>query len=72
MYEGKVKTLTDKGFGFIAMGPGKKDLFFHLRELNGLDFDDLQVGDVLRFETEEGEKGLFAVNIERAGDSADA
>lgn len=70
MNEGKIKTLTDKGFGFISMGKGEKDMFFHLRNLHGVDFEDLQVGDVLRFDIEEGDKGAFAVNVERAGEAA--
>lgn len=67
---GKVKTLTEKGFGFIAMGKGEKDMFFHLRNLHGVNYEDLQVGDVLEFDVEQGEKGAFAVNIERAGEEA--
>lgn len=63
---GKVKTLTEKGFGFIAMGNGQKDMFFHLRELNGVNFDELKVGDELVFDVAEGDKGLYATNIERA------
>lgn len=63
---GKVKTLTDKGFGFISMGKGEKDMFFHLRNLHGVNYDDLQVGDELEFDIEQGEKGAFATNIERA------
>ena len=63
---GKVKTLTDKGFGFIAMGKGEKDMFFHLRNLNGVNYDDLQIGDELEFDIEQGDKGAFATNIERA------
>lgn len=61
---GKIKTLTDKGFGFISMGQGKKDLFFHARNLRGITYDALQVGDELRFEVEEGDKGPFATNVE--------
>lgn len=70
MYEGKIKTLTDKGFGFIQMGKGEKDMFFHLRNLHGVNYEDLQVGDVLRFDIEEGEKGAYAVNVERASEEA--
>lgn len=67
---GKVKTLTEKGFGFIQMGKGEKDLFFHLRNLHGVSYDDLQVGDELEFDVEQGDKGAFAVNIDRAPDAA--
>lgn len=62
---GKVKTLTEKGFGFITIDGEKKDMFFHLRELKNVDFNDLAVGDELEFEVESGDKGKFAVNIEK-------
>lgn len=63
---GTVKTLTDKGFGFMSMGKGQKDMFFHLRNLHGVDFEELKEGDKLEFDVEQGDKGAFAVNIERA------
>lgn len=63
MATGKIKTLKDKGFGFINTGE-KKDMFFHLRELRNVNFDDLQVGDKVEFDVEEGDKGKFAVNID--------
>ncbi|MEI8249424.1 MAG: cold shock domain-containing protein, partial [Candidatus Taylorbacteria bacterium] len=44
---GKIKTLTDKGFGFIAREGEAKDLFFHSNDLQGVSFNDLQVGDTL-------------------------
>ncbi len=67
---GKVKTLTEKGFGFISMGKGEKDMFFHLRNLHGVNFEDLQVGDELEFDVEQGDKGAYAVNIQRAEEQA--
>jgi CspA family cold shock protein len=63
---GTIKTLTDRGFGFIAREGGEKDLFFHSKELNGVAFDDLKVGDTLQFEVVQGEKGPSAVNVSRA------
>ncbi|MES2007129.1 MAG: cold shock domain-containing protein [Patescibacteria group bacterium] len=63
---GTIKTLTDRGFGFIAQEGGAKDLFFHSKELKGVMFDDLKVGDTLSFEISEGEKGPSAVNVSRA------
>ncbi len=60
---GKVKTLTDKGYGFISVGGGKKDMFFHSKELRDVHFDELKVGDGLEFDVEEGQKGPFATNV---------
>jgi CspA family cold shock protein len=66
MATGTIKTLTDRGFGFIARDGEAKDLFFHSKELNGVTFDELKVGDMLSFEVSEGEKGPAAVNVSRA------
>jgi CspA family cold shock protein len=64
--KGTIKTLTDKGFGFIAREGEVKDLFFHSKELKGVMFDELKVGEMLTFEVVEGEKGPAAVNVSRA------
>ena len=66
MQKGTIKTVTDRGFGFISREGETKDLFFHSQELNGIAFDDLKVGDMLSFEVAEGQKGPSAVNVSRA------
>jgi len=66
METGTIKTLTDRGFGFIAREGASKDLFFHSKDLNGVAFDDLKVGDAVTFEVVEGEKGPAAVKVSRA------
>ncbi|MCD5390213.1 MAG: cold shock domain-containing protein [Candidatus Pacebacteria bacterium] len=66
MQKGTVARVMDKGFGFIAIEGREKDLFFHMNELNDIHFDDLNEGDALEFEIENGEKGENAVNISRA------
>ncbi len=63
---GTIKTLTGKGFGFIAREGEVKDLFFHSKELNGVTFDELKVGDNVTFEVVNGEKGPAATNVSRA------
>jgi len=63
---GKIKTLTQKGFGFISRDGETKDLFFHSKDLNGVTFDSLQVGDTVTFEVEQGEKGPAAQKVSRA------
>lgn len=63
---GTIKTLTDRGFGFIAREGETKDLFFHSKELSGVTFEELKVGDVVSFEVIEAEKGPAAVNVTRA------
>lgn len=65
MKTGTVKTVTDKGFGFISIEGEEKDVFFHENSLEGdLAERKLQVGDNVTFEVEETEKGLNAVNIQ--------
>jgi cold shock protein len=65
MAQGKVKTVTDKGFGFISSDEFPKDVFYHERGLQGdLAMRKLRVGDMVSFDVEETEKGLSAVNIE--------
>lgn len=63
---GTVKTLTEKGFGFISREGETKDLFFHSKELSGVTFDELKEGDQVSFEVVETEKGLAATNVARA------
>ncbi|MSR76173.1 MAG: cold shock domain-containing protein [Candidatus Ryanbacteria bacterium] len=66
MMNGTIKTLTDKGYGFIARDGEVKDLFFHSKELNGVMFDELKVGDNVTFEVSDGPKGPAATNVSRA------
>ncbi len=64
--KGTIKTKTDRGFGFITREGEEKDLFFHSKDLVGVTFDELQVGDVVTFEVVSGEKGFSAKNVTRA------
>ncbi len=61
--KGTIKTLTDRGFGFIAREGETKDLFFHSKDLNGVVFDDLKVGQEVTFDVVEGQKGPNAQNV---------
>lgn len=63
---GTIKTKTDRGFGFITREGETKDLFFHSKDLNGVTFDELQVGDVVTFEVVDGPKGPSAKNVTRS------
>jgi len=68
---GKIKKLTEKGFGFITGEGLEKDLFFHSNSLVGITFAELREGDSVTFETAESPKGLNAVNVQVAsGDAA--
>lgn len=64
---GTIKTLKPNGFGFISSEAlNGKDLFFHGNACVGVSFNELNEGDMVTFETEEGPKGLNAVNVQRA------
>jgi CspA family cold shock protein len=43
MPEGTIKRKTDKGFGFIDTGTDK-DMFFHSSNVEGSDYELLEVG----------------------------
>lgn len=62
MAEGKIKRLTDRGFGFIDTGTDK-DLFFHNSALDGISFDDLREGERVSYTEGRGQKGPCAENV---------
>ena len=63
MAEGTIKTLTQRGFGFIDTGTDK-DLFFHNSNLEGVSFEELQQGQRVSFTEGRGEKGPRAENVQ--------
>ena len=65
MNEGRIKKLTDKGFGFIEQDNGK-DLFFHRSSLQGVQFDELHEGQTVTYEKGSGPKGPCAQNVQVA------
>ena len=57
---GTVKFFNNsKGFGFITQEEGDRDVFVHV---NGL-VDEINEGDKVSFDVEEGPKGLNATNV---------
>lgn len=63
MPEGKIKRLTDKGFGFIDTGGGP-DIFFHCSNLKGVRYEELREGQRVAYEKGQGPKGPRAENVE--------
>ena len=60
MSNGTVKFFNNsKGFGFITPEEGGKDVFVHV---NGL-IDEINEGDKVSYDVEEGPKGLNAINV---------
>jgi CspA family cold shock protein len=65
MSTGTVKWFSDdKGFGFITPDDGSRDLFVHQSAIAGDGFRSLSDGAKVSFETETGDKGPRAVNVQ--------
>ena len=61
---GKVKWFNNKkGFGFIIPDEGGKDLFVHINNILMDGYKTLSDDQAVEFESEEGEKGLQAINV---------
>ncbi len=63
---GKVKWFNGtKGYGFIERDDKEKDVFVHSSAAQEANLE-LNEGDALTFEVENGEKGPSAVNLQKA------
>lgn len=63
MQEGTVKFFNEtKGFGFITPNNGGSDVFVHSSGL----LSDIRENDLVKFDVEQGKKGLNAVKVEVA------
>ena len=62
---GTIKTLTGKGFGFIATAD-RQEYFFHQSACVDMRFDELREGQAVTFEKGQGPKGPRAENVRRA------
>ena len=60
MKKGTVKFFNStKGFGFVVDEDSKEEYFVHVSGL----IDEINEGDSVEFELQEGRKGLNAVNV---------
>ena len=65
MATGTVKWFSDeKGFGFITPDEGTDDLFVHQSAIVGEGFRSLSEGAKVSYESESGDKGPRAVNVQ--------
>ncbi|KNB62557.1 cold-shock protein [Chryseobacterium chendengshani] len=63
MQQGTVKFFNEtKGFGFITPSTGGQDVFVHTSGL----VDNIRENDVVTFDTQNGNKGVNAVNVKIA------
>jgi CspA family cold shock protein len=61
MQEGTVKFFDNtKGFGFIKSSQTGEDIFVHNSGLT----DEIREDDRVKYDTEQGRKGLNAINVE--------
>ena len=64
MATGKVKWFSnEKGYGFIEVEGGGKDVFCHFSVIQGDGFKTLNEGDEVEFDVEQGTKGPQAKNV---------
>lgn len=68
MANGTIKTVTDRGFGFIQPENGREDVFFHRSALVGVAFEQLRQGDHVTFNAENDPrgKGMRASDVQLA------
>jgi CspA family cold shock protein len=55
-----------KGYGFISR-EGAEDVFVHYSEIQGQGFRNLEEGQAVEFEIEQGRKGLQATKVSVVG-----
>ena len=63
MARGTVTFFNDsKGYGFIDTDDSEEDVFFHMEDVGG---PDLEEGQEVEFDIEQGDKGPRAANVTR-------
>ena len=67
MAEGSIKTISERGFGFIQPDSGQDDVFFHRTSLADVRIEELRQGDRVTYTAEHDPrgKGLRATVVHR-------
>jgi len=64
MPEGVVKWFSpEKGYGFITPDDGSKDVFVHFSAITGSGYRNLEEGQRVSFDVQDGEKGPQAAEV---------
>ncbi|WP_022962586.1 cold shock domain-containing protein CspD [Halopseudomonas pelagia] len=73
MQNGKVKWFNNaKGYGFVVAEGRDEDLFAHYSAIQMDGYRTLKAGQAVKFDIIQGPKGLHAVNIQSADQTAAA
>jgi CspA family cold shock protein len=56
---------AEKGFGFIEQADGGPDVFVHFSAIQSQGYHELNEGEPVTFEVEQGPKGPQATNVVR-------
>jgi len=69
MATGIVKWFNNaKGYGFVTPDQGEQDVFVHFSSIDMDGYKTLKEGQKVRFEIQEGPKGLHASNLQAVAD----
>lgn len=64
--EGRIeRIISNRGFGFIGVEGEEDNVFFHCSNVLEDGFDELEEGDLVSFDLEDGPKGKIAVKVHK-------
>lgn len=76
MATGRVKWFNNaKGWGFIVSEECDSDVFVHFSSIRGAGYRTLNEGQIVHFDTEQGNKGVHAIDVrvaEQEGQTGEA
>jgi len=64
MATGEIKWFNNaKGWGFVLSEDGESDIFVHYSSIQGTGYKSLTAGQMISFDTIQGDRGLHATNV---------